>query len=396
MTACRSYAPPLTHTELLARLVSQNTSAGRSTTALAEFTCEYARAAGAGVWRQAYADGAKVNLLLARGPLATGNGLLLAGHLDVVPAEEPGWTSPPFQLVCRDDRLYGRGVTDMKGFVALALNALCSTRDEDLRAPLALLLTSDEEVGAIGAQQLLRSPPPDWPSLPSQCIVGEPTGLRVVRMHKGHLKVRITLRGRSAHSGLPHLGENAIERAGAVIRRLSTLAAHWRELRPAHGEHFPDCPHPVLNLGLISGGSAVNIVPDRCTIDLGIRLLPGQSTEQAMREIEFAMQELPRTIRDALETQEVNDNPPLLCPETAPIHQALTAVLGPQPTLGVSYASDAGWLSKSGMQCVLWGPGEMEDAHRPDESIELSQLERAQPLLLQFIDRFCGPASATA
>jgi acetylornithine deacetylase len=384
---------------LLERLISFPTMSARPSAPLADFICDFAERAGIRVHRQDYDSGAKANLVLRVGPQTPGEGLLLCGHIDVVPADEPDWRTDPFTLTQVERSPFavgaaeaspgwcGRGVADMKGFVALALHALAEHATKRLNKPLALLLTSDEEIGAIGTQQFLCSG--GAADLPRQVLLGEPTRLAAVRMHKGHLKMRGAVRGQSSHSGLPHQGVNAIELAGAVIRRLSSLAAEWRAARLPHAEHFPECPFPVLNLGMIRGGAAVNIVPAECALDVGIRLLPGQETAQCLDQFHFAMNELPRDVRERVEWTVVNDNPPLLCREDAPIHRLVTKRLGQTRSLGVSFASDAGPLARAGFDCVLWGPGEMDHAHRANEYLSHEQFAQAQVLLRQIIEDFC-------
>lgn len=378
---------------LLAELVRFPSVSREPSRAIAAFAGERLESAGCRVWRQEYDDGRKLNLLARKGPERAG-GLLLCAHLDVVPADEPGWSSDPFRLVERGGRLYGRGAADMKGFVALALNRLAAIRADQLHSPLALLLTSDEELGSLGAQAFVREWKGDFP-LPRSVLVGEPTGLRVVRMHKGHLRVRVSVAGRPAHSGFPHLGQNAIERAGPVIAALSQLAAEMRRERTQTSEFFPECPYPVLNLGVIRGGQAVNVVPAVCELTLGIRLLPGQRSDEAVTRVRDALAELPQPVRAAVAVEVLNDSPPMLCDAGAPLNAGLAELLGQSETLGSLYASDAGTLSRLGLDCVLCGPGDMTDAHRPDESIAIDQLAAGDALLGRIIRRLCMEHGAT-
>lgn len=412
---CASAACQLSERELLARLVGFDTTSRLSNAPLADFIADYARAAGAEVWRRATPDGQKVNLVLRRGPRtgdptaprsaagrraadvgdcaadaahATRAGLVLSGHLDTVPADEPDWHSDPFTLAERDGMLFGRGTADMKGFIALALHRFTALRDQDLRHPLVLILTHDEELGGLGAQQLAQAWDAPFP-LPRATIIGEPTQLRVVRMHKGHLKLRLDVKGRAAHSGLPHLGENAIERATLVLAALAELAAEWRDVRVATSEHFPDCPFPVLNLARVDGGGALNVVPASCRIELGIRLLPGQSSPDATARVEQVLAALPADVRAATTLSSLNDNPPLLCDPRAPVHTELARLLRQGATIGVSFASDGGWLHKLGLDVVLWGPGDIAQAHQANEFIALRQWDEGRRRLAQIVRRFC-------
>ncbi|MFO0838220.1 MAG: acetylornithine deacetylase [Phycisphaerae bacterium] len=376
--------------DLLAQLVSFDTTSNKPNTSLIDLARNLLQSAGCETLQMTDPSGGKHNLLARRGPDVDG-GLLLCGHVDCVPAGEPGWESDPFTLTRRDGRLIGRGAVDMKAFVALALRRMCEARPENLCRPLFLLLTHDEELGSLGAARFAR----EWRELgipwrlPRDVIVGEPTGLRVVRMHKGHLKLRIDVRGRAAHSGYPHLGENAIERAGHVVVALARVASDWRSERIANAEHFPECPHPVLNVATIHGGSAVNIVPERCVMELGIRLLPGQQSETAIAEVRAAISTLPSPIRAAAVIELIGDNPPMLCDSSANVNRVLSRMLGQTETVGVSYASDAGWLTTIGLNCVLWGPGSIENAHQANEFIAVEQFESGGHWLDRIIEQFC-------
>lgn len=373
--------------DLLSRLVAFDSVSSRPNAPIADFLADYLADAGCRIWRDADERGEKVNLLIRRGPDGPG-GLLLSGHVDVVPADEPDWTSDPFRLTERGGRLYGRGAADMKGFVALAVNTLAELDAAALRRPLALLLTCDEEVGCLGAQRFAARWDSEIP-LPPDVLVGEPTLLRVVSMHKGHLKARITVTGKPAHSGYPHLGINAIERAVPVLANLTALRQELEAVRTPTSVYFAECPHPALNIGRIAGGSAVNIVPERCTIDFGVRLLPGQRTADFRPRLRACMDRLPAEIGAATTLEVLNDSPPLHCDPGATIHRELTALVGQHETLGVSYASDAGPLATLGLNCVLCGPGSIEDAHRADESIAIAQLQQARQLLDRIVRRMC-------
>jgi acetylornithine deacetylase len=155
-------------------------------------------------------------------------------------------------------------------------------------------------------------------------------------------------------------------------------------------EFFPECPFPVLNVGRINGGSAVNIVPERCEIEFGLRLLPRQENAAMIERVRAELDELPRPIRERLTLEVVNDNPPMMCASDAPICTAVGDIVGAHDTHGVSFASDAGWLSTLGVQCVLFGPGSIEDAHRADESIDVAEWTRGGALLKRIVKRMCG------
>ncbi len=374
--------------ELFARLIAFASVSREPSAPIVEYVAGLLERAGCRVHRFPYDHGRKVNLLAVRGPKTEG-GLLISGHLDVVPADEPEWRADPFVLREADGHFVGRGAVDMKGFVALAIAALIRASDAELRCPLAMLLTADEEVGSRGAQAFLR----DWDgrdALPRSVLVGEPTNQRVVRMHKGHLRMRLVATGRSAHSGYPHLGDNAIERAARAIATLSQFAQRLKSERADTSAYFPECPHPALNIATIAGGRAANIVPDRCEILLGMRLLPGQDPAQWFERTRTALDELAPQDRAAVALELDNDSPPMLCPETAPVCAAAMRLANQSETLGVSYSTDAGVLSRQGFECILLGPGDMERAHKPEEALPIDAWNAFRPLLDRLIGAMCG------
>jgi acetylornithine deacetylase len=392
--------PALADTDLLARLVSYNSVSSSSNVPIADFAAEYLREHASDSVRIEHFDATgpdeaekKVNLLATCGPEsgtdADRRGLVLCGHLDVVPANEPDWRSDPFTLTERDGTLIGRGAADMKGFDALAINLLIETsrRAGDMTRPLVLLLTCDEEVGSVGASRFVERHRDRALALPRNCIIGEPTSLRAVRMHKGHLAMRITLRGVAAHSGSPHLGRNAIEPAGRVILAMTELRERFEQMTLETSRYFGAVPFPVLNVATIHGGDAINVVPESCAIELGIRLMPGQDRDEVLSTVQAAAREAAG--QTPIDIERLRENPPLLTDEDAPLHRAICTMIGQRESLGVSYASDGGWLSTADLDCVLFGPGTIEVAHKPNESIALAELVRARDLLSRLIEQMC-------
>jgi acetylornithine deacetylase len=380
--------PLLADAELLARLVAFDTTSRNSNLPLADFLCDYLDRPGVRIERNPSADGRKANLIAWVGAAPEGDrrGLVLSGHMDVVPAEEDGWRSPPFTLTDEGSRWVGRGACDMKGFLALATNLAAEARPQRWRAPLVLVFTYDEEVGTLGAKRLTESFP-EAAVLPRSAVIGEPTSLRVVRAHKGHLKMRVILHGVSAHSGYPHLGVNAIEPAGRVIVALSGLRRELEAEPIGHRELFPDVPFVPLNVGTVQGGSAINVVPDRCVVELGLRPLPGASSEELFERVSGAVREAALPLQAEIEL--LSDSPPMLLDDGAPIHRYLCGLTGQETGASVSFATDAGWLQRLGMDCAIFGPGSIEVAHKPNEHLEKDQLAAARGLLERTIRRFC-------
>jgi len=385
--------PHLSDAALLARLVAFDSTSRNSNLPIADFLAGYLDCPGVRIERNSSADGTKTNLIAWAGPppeptpAAIGRpGLVLSGHMDVVPADEAGWQSDPFTLTDAGDRWVGRGSCDMKGFLALAANLFSEVDPGALAAPLVLVYTYDEEVGTLGARQLYESYARGR-ALPASAIIGEPTSLRVVRLHKGHLKMRITLTGVSAHSGYPHLGVNAIEPAGRVVEALAALRQVLEGETPRYGELFPEVPYVPLNVGTIHGGSAINVVPDRCVVEVGLRPLPEMGSEALVERVRQAARAAAAPLVPEIEV--LSDSPPLLLDPDAAIHRHLSTLLGQAESQSVSFATDAGWLSQLGIGCAIWGPGSIEVAHKPNESLPKAEFAAARGHLAATIRRFC-------
>jgi acetylornithine deacetylase len=379
---------PLTDTDLLTRLVAFDSTSRNSNLPIADFLCDYLDRPGVRIDRNPSPDGTKTNLVVWSGPAPRDDraGLVLSGHMDVVPADEAGWRNDPFRLTDEGDCWVGRGACDMKGFLAVAANLLAETDPGRLRAPLALVFTYDEEVGTLGARRLLESYEAG-PSLPRAAVIGEPTSLRVARAHKGHLKLRITLHGRGAHSGYPHLGVNAIEPAGRVIVALAELRRELEREEPPHRELFPEVPFVPLNVGIVRGGAAINIVPDRCVVEVGVRPLPGMESAVLAERIRRAALAAAAPLEPEVEI--LSDSPPMFLEEGAPIHRHLRELVGQGETATVSFATDAGWLQRLGLDCAIFGPGTIEVAHKPNESVPKSEMAAARTLLTRTVRHFC-------
>jgi acetylornithine deacetylase len=374
---------------LLARLVAFDTTSSNSNLPLVEFLADYLEQPGVRVRESGYGDPRKANLLIELGPEIgpRREGLLLSGHLDVVPAGE-GWQSDPFALTDGGDRWFARGACDMKGFIAIAANLALEIDAAALRSPLALLFTCDEEIGTVGAQHWVAAVGDAWP-LPRATVIGEPTSLKVVRMHKGHLKLRVTARGRPAHSSQPQLGRNAIESAARLVGALGRFRDDLAAERPAHAERFPEAPFVTLNSGLIRGGTAVNVVPERCEIDLGIRLLPGMTSAPIIERLRAVL----AASGEECELAVLGDSPPMLCPEDAMVRRRLAALLEQQEDVGASFASDAGPLQALGQESVLFGPGAIAVAHKPNEYVPKDEMARAREVLRRLVHELCEAAA---
>ncbi len=398
----------LTDRELLGRLVAFDSTSSNSNVPIADFICNYVDGLGVDVVRNFNNDRTKVNLVLRvpgtasrAGPAA---GLTLSGHVDTVPATEKEWQSDPFTLTERDDRYIARGACDMKGFVALAVNTIrhaaqggSSAGIDDRRvgsagrrgAPrnsLVCVLSFDEEPGILGAQHFART----WDrpfELPKATVVGEPTEMRVVRMHKGHLKMRIVFRGKTAHTGYAHLGVNAIEPAGRVIVALTDFHRELANVRSPTSEFFPNTPSPTAAVTRIHGGTATNVVPDECVLDFGIRLLPDMDPAEWEQRVRARLADT-RELGDHT-VEECGLSAPFCTDEDTPIYRTLCDLVLQLGTYAVSYASDAGPLQQMGHECVLFGPGSIEVAHKPNEWLPKREFSATRDILDRLVETFC-------
>ncbi|MEC9373813.1 MAG: M20 family metallopeptidase, partial [Planctomycetota bacterium] len=332
--------------------------------------------AGAGKW----------NVLAVKGPDGAEGGVALSGHMDVVPAEADGGTSEPFVLTDRGDRWVARGSADMKGVLALAVNLCRGVDGGRLKAPLGLLLTCDEELGSLGAQALARDAGA-LEGMPRRVVVGEPTSMRVVRMHKGHLKMRLVVEGVSAHSGYPQLGVNAIEPAGRAIVALEKLRKELEGERVETAKYFEQTPFATVNVARVVGGGAINVVPNRCEVEFGLRLLPGMDSEGMVERVRGVIEGAMEGAGHAVEV--INDSPPMLLDEGASLSRILCEAVGQRGTATLSLASDAGTLQRLGFECALFGPGSIEVAHKADEWLPKEEFARARGVLERVVERMC-------
>lgn len=377
-------ASALTDRQLFDRLISHDSTSAKSNLALAGEIADYFDSTGARIEFLKDRPGEKANVIIRLGP-STGDqeGLTLSGHMDTVPAVEDDWLSDPFTVREKDDLLFARGSSDMKGFLAIAMNA--ARRASGLTRPLVLVFTYDEEVGCLGAEHLVESPPEE--RLPRATVIGEPTGLTVVRMHKGHSKFRVTIRGRSAHSGYPHLGSNAIESAIPVLEALSGLRHELEEERLELSRYFDPVPWQPLNIATITGGTAINIVPADCVIELGLRPMP--STDGSRGRFLERISEAVTSAEPTAVVEEISSSPPMICAADAEVHEWLCGERGQSDSKAVSFATDAGWLEQLGLECVLFGPGSIEVAHRANEFVPWSEMVEAARVLDTMIHAFC-------
>lgn len=372
--------------EILERLVGFDTTSHLSNLALVEWVEGYLAEHGVASHRIASDDGAKANLLATVGPAVEG-GVVLSGHTDVVPVDGQPWTTDPFVLTERDSRLYGRGSSDMKSFIALALAAVPELKAAPLTRPAHLAFSYDEEIGCLGAPRLIEALA-GLPK-PAAVIVGEPTSMEAVVGHKGIASFRVTVTGHEAHSSLTHLGVSANMAAVKLMAALSDLAEQLAGSNP----WSPYLPKGAsLTIGLINGGTAVNILARQCTFSFDVRCPPGMDPMTRLADffalLERTDAELKARSPGAGVTIEVLGNVPAFAAgtdgEAERLVRRLTGDNGPGQV--VSYAAEAGQFRNAGFSVVLCGPGSIDQAHQPDEYIELAQIERGAAFMERLVE----------
>ncbi|QIK36776.1 acetylornithine deacetylase [Caldichromatium japonicum] len=314
-------------------------------------------------------------------------GLVLAGHSDTVPYDAARWTYDPFTLTKRDGCYYGLGIADMKSFFALALEAVRGIEPGELRSPLIILATADEESSMRGARALVDAGRP----LGRHALIGEPTGLRPVRLHKGVMETAIRLLGQSGHASNPALGHNAIEGMHAVISAL----LDWRaELKARF--HYPafTIPYPTLNLGSIHGGDNPNRICGQCELQLDLRLLPGLAPETLYAELTGLVSQAAEPLGLSWSIEPLFPPiPPGETPQEAAIVRACESLTG-QPAEAVNFGTELPFFNQLGMETVILGPGDIAQAHQPDESLPIERIGPTIALLRALIRRFCIEAAS--
>ena len=327
-----------------------------------------------------YGDGRKANLIASKG--SGPGGLVLAGHTDTVPYDEALWNYNPLTITEANHKLYGLGSTDMKGFFPLVLETIQALADTPLKQPLIILATADEESSMNGARALAAAGMPKA----RQAIIGEPTGLRPVRVHKGIMMEAVRIHGSSGHSSDPTLGNNALEGLHAVLGSLL-------EYRASLGERFShpmfDVPCPTLNLGHVHGGDNPNRICGEAELHFDLRMTPGSSNATLRGEISERLRRIGEDRGLTISMRPLIDG-------VEPYEQAagsklvqLAEKLTGYGAEAVAFATEAPFLQKLGMDTIILGPGSIKRAHQPDEYIEMDQFQPCMDLLSQFINHFC-------
>jgi acetylornithine deacetylase len=339
-------------------------------------------------------DGHKANLYATVGP-ADRPGVMLSGHSDVVPIDGQDWTLPPFAMTERDGKLYGRGAADMKGFIASALAACIKASTMQLRTPLHLAISYDEEIGCIGVRSLVEMLQ-GAPHKPLLCIVGEPTNMQVATGHKGKIGARAFCKGREGHSALAPLALNAIhlgcDFVSALRREQDRLASEGAR----DGDY--DIPYTTVHVGKMNAGVALNIVPNLCQIDFEIRNVAADNPEHILDGLRAEAARIadaakPIAPEAAIDIEVFNTYPGLDTPAASQAVAFVKSLTGANGTIKVAFGTEGGLFSRDvGTPTVVCGPGSMAQGHKPDEFVSIEQLRRCDDMLEKLLQRLTEAA----
>ena len=377
--------------DILARLVAFDTTSRNSNLDLIAWVEAFLAARGVASVRVGDASGAKANLIAMIGPAVEG-GVVLSGHTDVVPVDGQDWASDPWVVSAREGKLYGRGVADMKSFLALALAHVDAMREARLQRPIFLALSYDEEVGCLGAPGLIAQLRERYPA-PAAAIIGEPTSMKVVSGHKGVRSFWVDVQGREAHSSLVDNGVSAVMEALKLMNLVADLA---REARAAADPASPfSPPGATMTIGRVEGGTALNILARRCTFGFDLRApaeVDADALEARFRAAALALEaEMKARAPEAFVRVTRRSCTAGLAPAPESAAETLArALTGDNAMRVVSYGAEAGLFQNAGVPAVLCGPGSIEQAHQPDEWIALEQVKEGARFMQRLIARLGG------
>jgi acetylornithine deacetylase len=370
----------LDHVTRIPSVSATNPELDLSNRPIVECLAEYLEALGFSNEIVACETPGKVNLIATRG--SGPGGLVLAGHTDTVPYDGELWSADPFKLTERDGRLYGLGITDMKGFFPIAMEAILQLGEADFKEPLIVLATADEETSMEGAKTLAAMGRPRARA----AVIGEPTGLKPVSTHKGILMDAIRLVGQSGHSSDPSLGRNALDGMHQVI---SSLLLYREGLKKKYANPLFDVPYPTLNLGSIHGGDNPNRICGHCELQFDVRLMPGMNLDTVRAEIAAQVKQVAEPL--GLEFELVNKFsgvPAFQAQESSALLKAAEKLTG-HSGISVAFGTEGPYLQELGMDTIIMGPGHIEQAHQPDEYMSLDMIEPTVDVLKKLIVQHC-------
>jgi acetylornithine deacetylase len=384
--AARSSFHGLTVKDILSTLVAFDTTSAKTNIPCAEWVCAYLSAHGVAARYLPAADGIHASVFATVGT-APGAGIALSGHMDVVPVTGQPWVTDPFKLVEKDGRYWGRGTTDMKGYLACMLALVPDLQAARLNQPVHLVFSYDEEVGCAGVLDMVEQFGASLPK-PEIIFVGEPSRMSVVDAHKGGYRFTTTVTGKDAHSSKPQTGVGAILVAGDLMQELKRIE---ERLKPVtHNARF-DPPHVTITVSSIEGGIAHNIIPPKCTFTWGVRAMPGHDAMTIAAELQaYAERELLPAMRAvhpecAVDTVLNGGLPPFWSGDASPSRSLALKLAGQNATYAVPYGTEASHFQAAGCSTVICGPGDIDQAHQPNEYIDITELDACMAFLRRMV-----------
>jgi acetylornithine deacetylase len=378
--------------DLERKIIGFDTVSRNSNLAMAHFLADTLKSIGVTPHLYVNPAGTHANVYATLGPLDVG-GLMLAGHTDVVPIDGQKWDSPPFTLTERDGKFFGRGTADMKSFIAQAIVAAEALRHKKLKVPLHLAFTYDEEVGCHGAGLLIKALKDQKHVLPAMAVVGEPTNFQVFTRHKGFAACKAVVTGVEGHSSKPGKGANAILQAALIITKLREIEVERMSHRSM--EAIFEVPYTTVNVGMIGGGTARNIIPNRCEVNFEYRTMPGEDPNYVFQQLQGYVKEvlLPGFRKQHpdvnIELERDHGGAPMETPKGSAIEAIALEITRNTKTGAAPYYTEGAIYNESGIPTVVCGPGDIDQAHRPNEYITREQLDQGVPFLAKLIARVC-------
>jgi acetylornithine deacetylase len=387
--------------EISRRLVSFNTVSTASDAQAAEYLANLLEESGFSVrlLRETAQGVEKVMVVAWAGPAQPG-GLIVSGHIDIVPFDgQPGWKSDPLVMHAEGDRIFGRGVTDMKIFLAQTVIAAKHLSLDKLKRPLVYIFTCDEELAGQGAQHLVKTLPgifKDYP-LPSLALIGEPTNFAIFPAHKGFVIFDVLVHGKGGHSSAPNKGLSAIEKMGDVIQLLKeTNVQLQRDVTPENVQLFPDYPASVFNCGTIEGGLASNMIAETCRMTVSARISPGDDADAMVTTLRQKIEnDIARSMRAfnpscGITLENIISAPPMSSSTDEAFCDLLCHIMGKTAQSGAPFATDGSHFQELGIHSYICGPGLLEEAHQPNESIPIANVTTGLDKLEQILNAWCG------
>ncbi|MDC3091021.1 acetylornithine deacetylase [Rickettsiales bacterium] len=376
--------------KLIAKLISYKTISESENISLLNFITEYL---------DSYNVSSKIinktnnraNLYARLGPNVSG-GIMFSGHTDVVPVEGQKWNSDPFKLKKSGDRLYGRGTSDMKSFIAIVLSLVPEIVKLNLKRPIDFMFSFDEEIGCVGIQKAI----PFIEKIkykPASCIVGEPTEMKVINQHKGKKNFLVIFNGIESHSSLVDKGVNTINYAAKFICFLKSIEEELKKSENLDKSFSP--PYTSINVGIIDGGIALNIIPKECKVEFEIRDLPNTDSKEIITKIKkFLFSNLEKEMKKenkacSISFHVTNNFPPLKTNQTDSLINLCLRSLNSNNIGSVSFGTEAGVFDKIGIETIVCGPGSINQAHKPDEYITKNQIQKCEVFLKKIIKTLC-------